>query len=78
MRNIVIVDIDGCLNNHPDPFLLWINHHADTYYDSIEEIEKIAPDEYQEYKSAYRKSKFQGQFLVKPGAVKCINKLNNM
>ncbi|MBI04418.1 MAG: hypothetical protein CMI96_01210 [Pelagibacteraceae bacterium] len=75
MKNIAIIDIDGCLNDYPNTLVLWINHHAGTTYESLDDIINVSKKEFDKYKDEYRSSGIQENFKLKSDVKKSIKKL---
>lgn len=61
-RKVIVIDIDGVLNNYPIEFVAWVNEEYSLNYNCISEL-KNDPN-YKEIKHAYRMSGYKKELSV--------------
>lgn len=73
---IVIVDIDGVLNNYPQTFINFVNNKLNSNFILLKEIKETLPfNIYKQLKEEYRKSPYKHNCSIKKDADKLLKVL---
>lgn len=75
-KNIVIIDLDGCLTEYPRVFLSWVADVRGLSFGSLEAMKaSMSRDDYEEIKHSYRVSGVKRSLPVCPGAKEALEEL---
>lgn len=77
MKNIVVCDIDGCLNNYPKCFVDWVNAKYGLSLDSIEKVKLMLGCSYEDVKTLYRTCGVKRDLEVIPCAAESLRLLRS-
>ncbi len=77
-RDIVVIDIDGCLTDYPQVFLDWVSENKDLRYPSLPEMKKeLTKEEYSKIKYEYRTSGIKKRLPINEKAQETIKELKD-
>lgn len=78
-KQIVVCDIDGCLNDYPIEFLRWVKLHYGYDKENLDSLKTfLKKDKYEKLKHAYRTSGVKRNLTVRDGAVSTIEEIRKL
>lgn len=78
-KNIIICDIDGCLNFYPDTFLWWVGSRFGIYKKDINSLRSfLGNDEYEKLKYEYRTCGVKRNLAVRKEAAETFRKIKRL
>lgn len=75
MSQLIICDLDGCLNNYPQCFVDWVNSKLGVNFDSITQAKESLGEKYESVKYDYRICGAKRELEVREGAEKVLRLL---
>lgn len=78
-EKVCAFDIDGCLNDYPDPWVDFINKKLSTRYSGLNEAKRDVPYQlYKDLKYEYRESGIKAKLKARAGAAELTQKLKEL